>query len=117
MTTRDDIQKALEGVTDPVLDARPFMPNTVTAWNAWPVWMSSTFAGRCVEIRLWQVLVILPPGDTEAWTTAAEDAIWPIREALETVGSVTLVEPIQVFVGDAATGTPALRFTISTPGT
>lgn len=122
-TTRTAIAKALDlSVVDTItdtsyqLDPFEYEPPTLTALQAWPVWISSTWMNRCVIQESWAVLVLLPSGETATWTDAAESLIGPVREALENVGHVSLVEPVTVSPSDSGAGIPALRFTLTNPG-
>jgi hypothetical protein len=122
MTRRDDIAGALSAVTVTLpngetvtVDGRPYVPATLSAWQAWPQWQNTVWLTACVSQWTWLVYVILPPGDPAAWSDAENAAVDSIREALEaTVAHVDRAEPVILPPGDGTAARPALQFTITT---
>lgn len=93
-----------------------YEPDTIATWQAWPVWLQTAWLTACIPEPTWHVIVVLPVGNTEAWSTAADAAIEPIRGAFDQgdVGNVALVEPVTLTPGDPGNSWPALRFTLTT---
>lgn len=116
MSMREKIAAALAGVTyaDHPLDAHEVEPRTLSALQAWPVWVNTRWLTACTWSVEWAVVVMLPAADTDAWTEAAEDLIQPVRDALEAVGHVDLAEAMTVQANDIGQNVPALRFTLTT---
>jgi hypothetical protein len=119
MTTRHDIAAAVsisltvdgQAIT---IDGLPVQPATFAVWQAWPVWQSSVWLSRAAQVRTWQVLLVLPAGDIATWVDATDDILAAIRDALEDVGHVTRVEPVQLMAGDASQTMPGLAFSLDT---
>lgn len=123
MSTRDDVVAALDGLTvelapdrpgPAVITAYPHVPDHVSAYTAWPVWVSATFRTACVADESWHVLVTLTAGDADAWSDDADRLLWPVRDALLKVGGIAVAEPVRLPIGDASQAVPALRFTLNT---
>lgn len=118
--TRHDIAAAMTGVTvtwsgqDYELTGTPAQPAALAVWQAWPDWQAAEWLTRCVMQRTWQVFVILPAGDADAWTGAADSAMENVRAALIPLGQVTRAEPIALVAGNQALTMPALAFTLLT---
>jgi hypothetical protein len=120
MTTRDDIAAALSRVVvdwngeQHALDGQPVRPAALAVWQAFPDWRSAVWLTSCVIERIWQVYVILPAGDPEAWATATDAALDSIRTGLLGLGAVTRVEPVALVAADQGLTMPALNFTLTT---
>lgn len=120
MSTRDDVVTVLDGLQLVLPDstvtvrASRALPATIDAWHAWPVWVSTTWRTVAIADETWTVLLVLPAGDADAWSTAGEQALEPVREALMGLGGVMRAEPIALAVGDNATTVPALAYTLET---
>jgi len=118
--TRHDIADAMTGVTvtwagqDYELAGTPAQPAALAVWQAWPDWQSAEWLTRCVIQRTWQVFVILPAGDADAWTSAADSAMSNVRDALIGLGQVSRVEPIALVASSQSLTMPALAFTLLT---
>lgn len=118
MSTRDDVVTVLDGLELQLpdgavtLQASRAIPATIDAWSCWPVWQSTTWRTVAISDETWTVLLVLPAGDADAWSTAGEQALEPVRVALMKLGGVMRAEPIALAVGDNATTVPALAFTL-----
>lgn len=119
-TSREDIAAALSGVVVTwngvayPLDGQGIRPPALAVWQAFPDWVAAVWRSQCVVERTWSVYVILPAADPDAWATATDAALKPVRDALIRVGSVTRVEPVSLVVADQSSSMPALNFTLLT---
>lgn len=113
---RDKIAAALAGIEydGHELDPQPHEPRTLHVWHAWVVWVADTPRNRCVIDTEWQVIVLLPPGDSDMWINAGDALKWPIHDELELVGHVERIEPISIISQDFSNAMPALSFTLTT---
>jgi len=121
MTTRGDVVAVLDGLTldlgggeTAVVVAYERVPDSLQAFNSWPVWVSTIWRTACVEESSWQVLVTLPGGVPDAWSANGDAIMTPIRNELSKVGGVMRCEPVAIPSGDPSTTVPALAFTLVT---
>lgn len=120
MSARDDVVTVLDGLAIDLPDGavtihcHRALPPTIDAWVAWVVWVSTTWRTVAVADETWTVLLVLPAADSDAWSTAGEQALWPVRDQLSKVGGVMRAEPIALSVGDNATTMPAMAYTLET---
>ena len=120
MISRDEIAAALSRViitwdgADHPLDGQAVRPASLAVWQAFPDWQSAAWRSRCVIERTWQVFVILPAADPDAWATASDAALDAVRDELIKIGSVVQVSPIALVAADQALTMPALNFTLLT---
>lgn len=119
MTSRQDIAAALQGVQIPwsggvaTLAPSALRPATLATWQAFPDWQSTAWLTRCIPQHTWAVYVLLPT-DPEAFTSATDGALEPIRDALSALGQVQQVSPIALVAADQALTMPALNFALIT---
>jgi len=118
MTTRGDVVTVLDGFTIDLGDGQAAVvvayerpPDSLQAFNAWPVWVATTWRTACIDETTWQVLVALPGGVPDAWAAHGDAVRNPIRDQLSKVGGVMRCEPVAIPSGDAST-VPALAFTL-----
>ena len=117
MTTREDVVDVLDGLVidlgggqSAVVVASTRVPDSIQAFTAWPVWAFTTWRSACVAAVEWQVLVALPGGVPDAWSTYGDAAIEPVRDALSKLGGVMRSEPVAIPSGDGGGAIPALAF-------
>lgn len=115
MTTRDDIVAALNGAAVGVV-AKTGRPDTLHPFNAWPQWVRDVPITMCGLERTWWVLVILPAGAPAVTEERAEELRGPLWVALNDVGEVQSIEPINLTAQPEISpqSVPALRFTLVT---
>jgi hypothetical protein len=120
MTTREQIAAALSEVEITwngrahLLDGHAYRPASLAVWQAFCDWQAATWLTGCHIEMSWQVYVILPASDPEAWATATDSALSPVRDRLIQIGKVSRAEPIALVASDQALTMPAINFTLIT---
>ena len=113
MSTRDDIAAALNanGVA-----GKAGRPDTLHPLNGWPQWVRDVPITMCGFERTWWVLVVLPSGSPAVTEDAAEQLRDPLWLALNEIGEVQSIEPINLTAQPESSpqSVPALRFTLVT---
>lgn len=115
MGQREEIANALRGVTvtwsggTAELAPSPIRPAALALWQAFPDWQSARWLTRCIPEHTWNVYVILPT-DPEAFTSATDALLDPVREALARLGLVQQASPIALVSAEQALTMPALNF-------
>jgi len=118
VSAREAIASALNGLSvtwsgEPVeLAATPIKPAGLAVWQAFPDWQSSRWLSRCITEETWAVYVILPGSDAQAFTSATDTLIEPVRDALITLGHVSQVAPIALVSAEQSITMPALNFSL-----
>ena len=115
MSQREEIAQVLRGVTftwsggTAELAPATIRPSALALWQAFPDWQSVRWLTRCVQESTWNVYVVLPT-DPEAFTSATDAALEPIRERLSILGLVQQASPIALASAEQALTMPALNF-------
>ena len=120
MSARGDVVAVLDGLVVEVdgepmtVVAFPHVPDSMQALTAWPVWAFTTWRTKCIAEETFQVLVTLPGGVPDAWSTYGDAVTGPIRDALSKLGGVMRCEPVAVPSINGGATIPALAFTLVT---
>lgn len=120
MVGRQEIAQSLDGVTAAwsggtiELSGSPYRPAALALWQAFPDWQSSRWLARCVIESTWNVYVILPATDPEAFSSATDALLDPVRDALSALGHVQQVSPIALVSAEQSITMPALNFALLT---
>lgn len=105
-------QRVLDALaTVPGLVPVSTMPDTPMPGAAWPVWSESRFREGKLSRPLthtYEVRVILPAGWLPDTVDAADGAVQLLAEALSYVGTVDVVNPVQIAF-DNGTSMPGLN--------
>lgn len=115
MGQREEIANALRGVAftwsggPAELAPSPLRPYTLALWQAFPDWQSVRWLTRCIPENTWNVYVLLPT-DPEAFTSATDALLEPVRDALSALGLVQQASPIALVASEQAVTMPALNF-------
>jgi hypothetical protein len=111
--SRADIADALAGAG---VSGHEAMPNTITAGQGWPEWVSTTYTetvGGCQPAQTeWVVWVVLPPYNTAAEADTIRDTI---ADRLGAISAVDQSRPALITVTDGGGNTiPAIQYQIRT---
>lgn len=115
MGQREQIAEALHGATftwsggTVELAPSPIRPAALALWQAFPDWQSTRWLTRCIQENTWNVYLVLPT-DPEAFTSATDAALDPVRDRLSTLGLVQQASPIALASAEQALTMPALNF-------
>jgi len=114
MSARDDIAAALNGAGVGI-DGKPGRPDTLQPMSGWPQWVRDVPLTGCSFDRTWWVLVVLPGGAVSVTEDAAEALREPVYAALDALGPVSAVEPVNLTAqpDNNPMSVPALRFTLN----
>jgi hypothetical protein len=108
MSGRARIVEALATVEG--INAHPSAPDAPVAGDAWPRWVTSTYAGKLslVLTHQYDVLAILPAGYAATTVEQADGLLPMLSAALAKVGTLATAEPVSIQVADSST-MPGLR--------
>ncbi len=110
MTARSDIVDALKTV--PELAPTSTMPDTITAYMAWPAWAYSEPLTSCGAVTSWYVFVALPAANTAVTVDAGDDLVDTVATALWAAGKIIRWEPWRIPLEPGQQGIPVVRYTL-----
>jgi hypothetical protein len=113
VSARADLVAAL--ATVPGLSVTSTAPDVIHTGTAWPTWRELRRPGGCVVETAWDAFVVLDSATLDASVDYAEEgigALAAVLDALEAVGLVEVVEPIDVIGSSDGAAYPALRYRV-----
>ncbi|GIG64260.1 hypothetical protein [Phytomonospora endophytica] len=113
--TRQAIANALSSVDG--ITGYGHMPDTPAPFDGWPEWVQTVPRGGCADgaAITWHALVVLPAADSTTAIDAADPLVASLLDALTEVGTVELIDPVQIAGTDTAGNlVPGLRIRLTT---